>query len=97
MAPDQKFDSRRFLVRSSLVRNKTFVLVKGPFPNSAFGTVIPRIPLKPRLGSIEYESTFDHCKTVISDWLTRSVKIISKDVSENVFELFRKVDTLSIL
>lgn len=62
-----------------------------------FLSVCSRIPLKLRLGSIEYELAFDHCKTVISDWLTRSVKIISKDVSENVFELFRKVDTLSIL
>ena len=43
MAPDWKFDSRRFLVRSSLVRNKTFVLVKVHFPNSAFGTVIPSL------------------------------------------------------
>ena len=39
---DQKqFDGLRFLVRASLVRKKTFVQVKGPFPNSAFGTVIP--------------------------------------------------------
>ena len=62
-----------------------------------FLSVCSKKLLKPRLGSIKYESTFDHCKTVISDWLTRSVKIISKDVSENVSELFRKVDTLSIL
>ena len=42
VAPDWNFDGRRFLVRSSLVRKNTFVYVKGPFPNSAFGTVIPK-------------------------------------------------------
>ena len=76
MAPDWNFDGRRFLVRSILVRNKTFVQEKGPFPNSAFGTVIPTHspwpagvggPRNPKSLNLPYTSPF-HCLSVRLIW-----------------------------
>ena len=39
-APDQKFDGRRFLVRSSLVRKQRFNYVRGPYPTVALGSLV---------------------------------------------------------